>query len=363
MSSKVSEKIVVIGSGPAGWSAAIYAARAGLEPLLFEGALSMENQEAGRLPMGQLTTTGYVENYPGFPPGDLRGYLRTAISDDRLMVVPEEVFGTSDVQPGVYGSALMELMRAQAERFGTRVVSEDVVEVDFATRPFALRDSNGDETFAETVVVATGASARWLGLPSEERFKNNGVSGCAVCDGALPRFQNRPIVVVGGGDSAVEEALYLTRFASKVMIVHRRDELRASKILAKRALENTKIEILWKRRVEEILGDDENGVTGVRLASATSPAEPTIEREASGVFVAIGRRPNVEFLDGALELDESGCVKRPIPFSTQTSVPGVFVAGDVADSRYRQGVVAAGSGACAALDAERFLLERASDYS
>ena len=363
MTSKTSEKIVVIGSGPAGWSAAIYAARAGLKPLLFEGALSMENQEAGRLPMGQLTTTGYVENYPGFPRGNLRGYMQSAVSSDRLLVVPDEVFERDEIQPGVYGSALMELMRAQAEDFGTRVVSEDVVAVDFTTRPFALRDSNGDETLAETVVVATGASARWLGLPSEERFKNNGVSGCAVCDGALPRFQDRPIVVVGGGDSAVEEALYLTNFASKVMIVHRRDELRASKIIAERALRDPQIEILWNRRVEEILGDDENGVTGVRLASASTPAEPTIEREASGVFVAIGRRPNVEFLNGALELDENGCIKRTVPFATNTSVPGVFVAGDVADSRYRQGIVAAGSGACAALDAERFLLEQASDYS
>ena len=362
MESNVSEKVVVIGSGPAGWSAAIYAARAGLRPVLFEGALSMENQEAGRLPMGQLATTSYVENYPGFPPGDPRGYFQTAISEDRLPVVPDEAL-TSSEQPGVHGAALMELMRAQAERFGTRVVSEDVVAVDFSTRPFALRDSNGDATFADAVVVATGASARWLGLPSEERLKNNGVSGCAVCDGATPRFRNRPVVVVGGGDSAVEDALYLTKFASRVLIVHRRGELRASKILAKRAAEHPKFEILWNRKVVEILGDDATGVAGVRLASTTAVDEPPVDVEASGVFVAIGRRPNVEFLNGALALDENGYIKRPVPFCTNTSVPGVFVAGDIADSRYRQGIVAAGSGASAALDVEKFLLEKGADNS
>ena len=362
METNVSEKVVVIGSGPAGWTAAIYAARAGLNPILFEGALSMENQESGRLPMGQLATTSYVENYPGFPPGDLRGYLQTAVSEDRILAVPCEVL-TSDVQPGVHGAALMELMRAQAERFGTRIVAEDVVAVDFSTRPFALHDSNGDTTYADAVVVATGASARWLGLPSEERFKNNGVSGCAVCDGALPRFRDRPIVVVGGGDSAVEDALYLTKFASRVLIVHRRDALRASKILAKRAAEHPKIEILWNRKVVEILGDDAAGVTGVKLANTSSVDEPPTDVEASGVFVAIGRRPNVEFLNGALELDENGYIKRPIPFCTNTSVSGVFVAGDVGDSRYRQGIVAAGSGASAALDVEKYLLERSADNS
>lgn len=363
METKVPEKVVVIGSGPAGWSAAIYAARAALRPLLFEGALSAENQEAGRLPMGQLTTTGYVENYPGFPPGDMRNYLNTAISEDRLYAVPEEVFDDSATQRGISGPALMELMRRQAEYFGTRVVSEDVVDVDFSKRPFRLIDSNDDVTLAETVVVATGASARWLGLPSEERFKTNGVSGCAVCDGAAPRFRNRPIVVVGGGDSAVEDALFLTKFASQVMLVHRRDELRASKILAKRATDNPKIMFLWNSKVVEILGDDANGVTGVRIANTTSSDAATKEIEASGVFVAIGRRPNVEFLHNALELDEEGYIKRPIPFRTNTSVPGVFVAGDVGDSRYRQGIVAAGSGACAALDVEKFLLEKSADNS
>lgn len=357
MEAKTPEKIVVIGSGPAGWAAAIYAARAALNPLLFEGALTMENQNAGRLPMGQLTTTSYVENYPGFPAGDMREYLKTAISEERLYSIPEDAFEDAATTQGVSGPALMELMRRQAESFGTRVVDEDIVGVDFSSRPVALRDSGGGETLAETVIVATGASARWLGLPSEERYKNNGVSGCAVCDGALPRYRNNPIVVVGGGDSAIEDALYLTKFGSMVYVVHRRGELRASKILTKRAQENPKLEILWNRRVEEIVGDDATGVTGVVLASTLTPSEPRLEVKTSGVFVAIGRSPNVEFLNGALELDANGFVKRTVPFSTNTSVPGVFVAGDVADSRYRQGIVAAGSGACAALDAERFLVE------
>lgn len=350
-------KIAVIGSGPAGWTAAIYAARAELNPILFEGALTAENQIAGRLPMGQLAETSYVENYPGFPAGDMRGYLKSAIPEERRWTIPDAVFDDAAIQNGVSGPALMELMRRQAENFGTSVVSEDVVEVDFSERPFKLRDSAGDVALAETVVVATGASALWLGLPSEERFKNRGVSGCAVCDGALPRFRGKPLVVVGGGDSAVEDALYLAKFSEKIFLVHRRDELRASKILARRAMEDPRITILWNRKVVEILGDDSAGVSGVKLANANSPDEPTVEMETSGVFVAIGRRPNVEFLNGALELEPTGCVKRVDPFGSQTSVLGVFAAGDVADERYRQGIVAAGDGARAALDAARFLLE------
>ncbi|MGI6401518.1 MAG: FAD-dependent oxidoreductase [Thermoguttaceae bacterium] len=357
METKKNEKVVVIGSGPAAWTAAIYAARAALEPLLFEGALTIENQNAGRLPMGQLATTSYVENYPGFPQGNMSGYLRSALAEERVYAIPEEALKDEETR-GVSGPALMELMRQQAENFGTRVVSDDVVKVDFTKRPFTLYDSDGGETLAETAIVATGASARWLGLPSEERFKNNGVSGCAVCDGALPRFYDRPIVVVGGGDSAVEDALYLTKFASEVMIVHRRDELRASKILAQRAFENPKIKLLWNRVLEEVLGDDASGVTGARLASVLPNGGSPLEVEAAGVFIAIGRNPNVEFLNGALELDDNGYVKRTVPFQTHTSVPGVFAAGDVTDSRYRQGVAAAGAGACAALDAEKFLVEQ-----
>lgn len=351
------ENVVVIGSGPAGWSAAIYAARAALSPLVFEGALTAENQAAGTLPMGQLATTTDVENFPGFPAGNLGDYLTSTLDEDRVYMTPESApdWNENGAKRAISGPALVELMRKQALNFGARIVDEDVVSVDFSRRPFRLTSSDDATVFAKTVIVATGASARWLGLPSEERFKNNGVGACAVCDGALPRFRNRPIVVVGGGDSAVEDAEYLAKFASKVYIVHRRGELRASKILARRAEENPKIEILWNRVPSEILGDDANGVTGVRLESVVG--EPPLELEASGVFVAIGHSPNVGFLNGALKLTESGFIKRPVPFQSATSVPGVFAAGDVADERYRQAIVAAGSGASAALDAERFLTE------
>ena len=351
------EKLAIIGSGPAGWTAAIYASRAGLNPIVFEGALTAENQEAGRLPMGQLATTSLVENYPGFPAGDLRAYLKDALSEERQYALPLDTFDEESYPRGATGPAIVELMRRQAENFGARVVSEDVVKVDFSRRPFKLTDSEGGTTLTETVVVATGASARWLGLDSETRFKNNGVSACAVCDGALPRYRERAVAVVGGGDVACEDALYMSRFASEVYLIHRRDELRASKALASRVLAHSKIRPVWNSVVAEILGDDERGVVGVRVKSVGRSDEESRELEVSGVFVAIGRRPNVDFLDGALELTESGVVKRPTPFYSGTSVPGVFVAGDVADDRYRQGVVAAGSGACAALDAERFLNE------
>ena len=352
------ENVVIIGSGPAGWTAAIYAARAALKPLVIEGALTPENQEAGTLPMGQLATTTVVENYPGFPVGELGGYIQSAIDEERSYAIPPEGLGAPGEKIGIYGAALVELMRKQALNFGARTVDEDVVSVDFGKRPFALSVSNGETVLARSVIVATGASARWLGLPSEERFKNNGVSACAVCDGAAPRFLNRPIVVIGGGDTALEDAEYLTKFASKVYVAHRRDELRASKAAAERAARNPKIEFLWSRVPAEILGTDAEGVTGVRLASTRKPEEPALEVEASGVFVAIGRRPNVAFLGGALELTEHGSIKRTVPFQTNTSVEGVFAAGDVADERYRQAIVAAGDGARAALDAERFLIEK-----
>ncbi|MBS7336409.1 MAG: FAD-dependent oxidoreductase, partial [Thermoguttaceae bacterium] len=218
MNEVTTQNVAIIGSGPAGWTAAIYAARAALEPILFEGALTPENQDAGRLPMGQLATTTYVENYPGFPAGDLREYLKTTIAEERQYALPYDTFDDDASKRGVSGPALVELMRKQALDCGVRVVSEDVAKVDFSKRPFKLIDSNGDEYFARSVIVATGASARWLGLTSEELFKNNGVSACAVCDGALPRFYKRPILVVGGGDSAAEDALYLTKFASKVYL-------------------------------------------------------------------------------------------------------------------------------------------------
>ena len=237
----MAEKVIIIGSGPAAWTAAIYTARASLNPLVFEGAITEENRMAGTLPLGQLSLTTEVENYPGFPAGNLEPYLDSAFDKKtRMMMAP--YLGT-----GVGGSDLMELMRQQAKNFGTRILTQDIVDVDFSGRPFKLSASDGKSYEADSVIVATGARANYLGLESEERFKNRGVSACAVCDGALPRFRNQPLAVIGGGDSAVEEAEYLTKFASTVYIVHRRDELRASKIVARRAMDNPKIEILWNR--------------------------------------------------------------------------------------------------------------------
>lgn len=345
------EKVVIIGSGPAGWTAAIYAARANLEPLVFEGAVTNENSIRGTLPLGQLALTTEVENYPGFPRGDSREFLRTALPADRQ---PYWVQGNKP-QPshGVNGPELMELMRQQAINFQTRVITEDIVKVDFQRNPFVLTPSNGPTVEALTVIIATGARANYLGLPSEDRFKNNGVSACAVCDGALPRFRNKPLVVVGGGDSAVEESTYLTKFASEVYLVHRRDELRASKIMQQRARSNPKIKLTWNRTLAEVIGSDKDGVTGALLKSTVDGK--TEQVDASGVFLAIGHTPNTDFLDGQLELDKAGYIRWTMPQRTYTSVPGVFAAGDVADSYYRQAVTAAGSGCMAALDAERWL--------
>ena len=341
------EKVDIIGSGPAAWTAAIYTARAELKPLVFEGAVTEENRLAGTLPLGQLALTTEVENYPGFPAGNLEAYLDDAIAKEtRQFMAPH-------AKEGVSGPELMELIRQQAVNFGTRVITDDVVQLDFDARPFKLTASDGQTYEALAVIVATGARANYLGLPSEAEYKNHGVSACAVCDGALPRFRNRPLVVVGGGDSAVEEADYLTKFAGKVHLVHRRDELRASKIMARRAMDNPKIEIQWNRTLDEVLGNDADGVTGVRLKSTAG--EPDLVLDASGVFLSIGHTPNTAFLEGKLELTEKKYVKWTTPWRTYTSVEGVFAAGDVADDYYRQAVTAAGTGCMAALDAERWL--------
>lgn len=345
------EKLIIIGSGPAGWTAAIYAARAALNPLLFEGAITEANRLASTLPMGQLNLTTEVENYPGFPAGNVEPYLASAVAEDRRMMLPPHA------GPGIAGPELMELMRQQAVNFGTRIVTEDIVDVDFRVHPFKLAASDGSTHEALAVIVATGARANYLGLPSEEKYKNRGVSACAICDAALPRFRGKPVVVIGGGDAAVEEADYLTKFASTVYLAHRRDQLRASKIMARRAMENPKIAILWNRVLEEVLGNDNDGVTGVRLKSTAG--EPELELDCSGVFLAIGHTPNTAFLKGQLELTPKGYIKWTTPFRTHTSVEGVFAAGDVADDYYRQAITAAGSGCMAALDAERWLAARA----
>jgi len=301
----MTEKVIIIGSGPAGLTAAIYAARAGLEPLMIEG------MEAG----GQLMLTTDVENYPGFP-------------------------------DGVMGPEMMELFRKQAERFGTRILRSNVSRVDFSERPFKMWI--GDELQeAEAVIISTGASAQWLGVPGEEKLRGHGVSACATCDGFF--FRDREIVVVGGGDSAMEEALFLTKFASKVTIVHRRDEFRASKIMVDRALAHDKIDVRWNSVVEEVLGED--SVTGVTLRNVDSGE--TEEFSTEGVFVAIGHTPNTAVFDGQLDLNEKGYLETFE--NTMTSIPGVFGAGDVVDFTYRQAITAAGMGSAAAIDAERWL--------
>jgi thioredoxin reductase (NADPH) len=321
----MAEKIIIIGSGPAALTCALYAARANLEPLVYEGAVSEENRVRGTLPLGQLNLTTEVENYPGFP-------------------------------KGVLGPELMDSMRLQAERFGTRIITEDIVSVDLSKRPFAIKDSAGGSATAETLVIATGASANYLGLESEHRFKNYGVSACAVCDGALARFRNKPLVVVGGGDTAAEEANYLSKFASSVSLVHRRDVLRASRIMAERVLSNPKIKPVWNSVVEEVLGDDEHGVTAVRVKNVLSGA--TSKLDTVGMFTAIGHTPNTKFLNGQLQLDAKGFVVLKDAFRSTTSVEGVFAAGDVADPIYKQAITAAAMGCKAALDAERWLAEK-----
>jgi thioredoxin reductase (NADPH) len=355
------ERVVIIGSGPAGWTAAIYAARANLEPLVFEGALSAENQMKGTAPLGQLNLTTEVENFPGWPYVDasvLAAFSKSALSEENYDQVRHFYEGKAahHGKRSAFGPEQMQYMRQQALNFGTRVITDDIVRVDFGRYPFVLTADRGEQIETLTAIVATGARANYLGLPSEDRFKNNGVSACAVCDGALPRFRNKPLVVVGGGDSAVEEGTYLSKFASTVYLVHRRDKLRASKIMQDRAFKNTKISFKWNRVLDEVLGTDAQGVTGVRLRGTADSA--TEELPVSGVFLAIGHTPNTDFLGGQIELDDKGYIVWKKPQRTWTSVEGVFAAGDVADSYYRQAVTAAGTGCMAALDAERWLAER-----
>ena len=348
------EKVVIIGSGPAAWTAAIYASRAQLQPLVFQGdPLNDKNRQNGTLPLGQLALTTEVENFPSWPAGDTRQYLKTALQPDD----PDLPYWVNDPkaqQPthGINGPELMALMRQQAKNFGTRVESKDVVKVDLKKRPFTLTMHDESTVQTHTLIIATGARANYLGLPSEDRYKNKGVSACAVCDGFLPMFRNKPLAVVGAGDSACEEATYLTKFASKVYMIVRRDQMRASKIMAERAQQHPKIEVKWNAVVDEVLGDEKK-VTGVRLKSTAGKPGETLD--VAGMFCAIGHTPNVGFLDGQVKLKENGYIEWTTVARTFTSVDGVFAAGDVADDYYRQAVSAAGTGCMAALDAERWL--------
>ena len=308
---KQRHRVVIMGSGPAGLTAALYTARANLEPLVFEGI------EAG----GQLTLTTDVENYPGFP-------------------------------DGVLGPELIVSMRKQAEKFGAKYLLAEVNSVDLSKRPFKV--VAGESIIeAETLIIASGASAKLLGIESEKTLLGHGVSTCATCDGFF--FKDKELVVVGGGDSAVEESIFLTKFATKVSIIHRRDKLRASKILQERAFKNPKVDFIWDSVVEDIFGDKQNGVTGVRIKNVKT--EEHSVKECQGVFIAIGHNPNTQILKGQIEMDEAGYIATK-EASTKTNVPGVFAAGDVQDHVYRQAITAAGSGCMAAMDAERFLEEQ-----
>jgi thioredoxin reductase (NADPH) len=319
---EIQRKVVILGSGPAGLTAAIYASRAQLEPLVIEGPQ----------PGGQLTITTDVENYPGFA-------------------------------EGIMGPELMTQFRAQAERFGTEILNVWIDRVDLSERPFTLYGKESEDAAeistvikAHTLIISTGASAKWLGVPGEEPVPEglggNGVSACATCDGFF--FRGKPVVIVGGGDTAMEEALFLTRFASKVSLMHRRDSFRASKIMQERVFANPKIEVMWNTEIREILGSKEEGVTGVKIFNNKENKESVFPTE--GVFVAIGHKPNTELFAGVLEMDETGYLKTE-GRTMKTNVPGVFACGDAQDHYYRQAITAAGTGCMAAIDAERFLVE------
>ena len=314
-------EVVIIGSGPAGLTAAIYSARANLKPLLIDAPPDAEKQTT---PGGQLMITTDVENYPGFA-------------------------------EGIQGPELMVEFRKQAERFGTEFLEAWINDVDLSERPFRLETSDHIIN-AQTLIIATGASAKWLGIPGEAKvpdgFGGNGVSACATCDGPLPGFRNKELVVVGGGDTAMEEATFLTRYASKVFLVHRRDKLRASKIMQDKAFQNEKIEFIWDTALEEILGEPNTGVSSVRLRNLKTHEARVLP--VSGVFIAIGHKPNTDLFKGQLDMDEVGYILTSHR-STATNVPGVFACGDVQDATYRQAVTAAGTGCMAALDAERYL--------
>lgn len=312
MPETIHHKVMIIGSGPAGYTAAVYAARAMLEPGIV----------AGMQPGGQLTITTDVENYPGFPE--------------------------------ILGPELMEHFKTHALKFGTELYDDLIVDVDFTTRPFKMHGDGGQLYTADSVIIATGAQAKWLGLPSEDYFQGYGVSACATCDGFF--YRGKEVFVIGGGNTAVEEALFLTNFASKVTLVHRRDSLRAEKILQERLFKNPKVEVLWDTELDEILGDDmPRGVTGVRLKS--SKTGDTFERETHGVFIAIGHKPSTSVFKGHVEMNEGGYI-HTAPDSTATNIPGVFATGDVSDEVYRQAVTAAGLGCMGALEAERWLTEQ-----
>ncbi len=317
MAEVLKTKVAIIGSGPAGYTAAIYAARANLEPVVFAGGPALHDPQ--RLPGGQLMTTNDVENYPGFP-------------------------------EAVTGPELMERFQKQAERFDSRVLMENVVKVDLSRRPFHLTGES-QSCVAETVIIATGATAKWLNIKGEEAYKNRGVSACATCDGFF--FKNQEVLVVGGGDTAMEEATHLAKIVSKVTVIHRRDSLRASKIMQERALNNSRIQFLWSSAVEEVLGDPK-GMCGALVRNLRTGE--IHEVKANGLFVAIGHRPNNELFKDVLKLHPNGYLMT-YPGSTRTSVPGVFACGDVQDSSYRQAVTAAGSGCMAAIDAERWMIE------
>lgn len=318
------EQVVIIGSGPAGWTAAIYAARANLDPLCLIGV--PRTDPAPVLPGGQLMLTTDVENYPGFP-------------------------------DGISGPDMMQQFQSQAERFGTRIKGVDVVKCDFSSRPFQLTCSDGETIEAASVIIATGATANWVGLDNELRLATSGggVSACAVCDGALPLFRDKPLAVIGGGDSAMEEASYLTKFASMVHVIHRRDSFRASKVMQARVLEADNTKVHWNKQLVDVLGDDL--ISAIELEDTVTGERSTLE--VSGLFVAIGHTPATAFLDGSgVELDAAGYVLLQGQ-SSRTNIEGVYAAGDVADATYRQAVSAAGMGCKAALDAEGWLAEHA----